>query len=57
MKDNSASTFIGIIVVIIIVMGFFWYRSEENRLKLIDELNEANARIEELEHKLEWSDE
>ena len=41
-----------ILVVIIAVMGWMWYQSEENRLKLLDELNETKSHVEELNDEL-----
>jgi len=37
-----------ILIVIILACGYGWYNSEQNRLKLLDELHEAEYKIEEL---------
>jgi len=48
MKNDSSRTFIGIIVVIILVMGFLVYRTDNNRLKLLEEYNNKVSVIENL---------
>lgn len=52
---HSAETyrvFCIILIVAIAAILWGWHNSEENRLKLLNELNEAQDRIEELEHEL-----
>lgn len=41
-----------ILVVIALFLGWRWYVAEENRLKILDELNAANEKIETLESEL-----
>lgn len=54
--DDEYKTFGIILVIVIAVMAFLWYRSDNGRVKVIQELREQNekyeARIEELEHEL-----
>ena len=45
-----------ILVVIIVFMGWFWYQSEKNRLKVLDDLKEAESKIEDAESKIEDQD-
>ena len=41
-----------ILVAIIIVMGIFWYGSDQKRLKLLEENEALNSRIEELKEEI-----
>ena len=41
-----------ILVVVMAIMGWMWYQSEENRLKLLDELRDTQSQVEELKDEL-----
>ena len=45
-KETKAIAWILIVIIIACLYG--WYNSEQNRLKLLDELHEAEYKIEEL---------
>lgn len=41
-----------LLVVVIAALIWGWHNSEQNRLKLLDELQETQDRVEELEYEL-----
>lgn len=46
--SKETKTIAWILIVIILACLYGWYNSEQNRLKLLDELHEAEYKIEEL---------
>jgi len=53
---HNAEGYRAICIILLVVIGFLawqWHQSEQHRLNLLDELNDAKYTIEELEKKNE----